>query len=94
MANLLELLWLDPDTAARIRKRQPWQGLVDEARARPREAEVPTLPGPPVPAEDRRDVLLILARGAPSRADAVAETVADGVRPDGQVRAAAPARRG
>ncbi len=84
MANLLELLWLDPDKASRIRKRAAWQGIVDEARARSRDGEAPTLAGPPVAAEDRRDVFLILARGAPSRAEAVAETVGDAVRPDGK----------
>jgi hypothetical protein len=86
MPDTLELLWLDPKSAARIRKRPPWQRLLDEARRAPREdgPVEPLVPGQDVPPDDRRDVFLVLARGEAVGGEGVAEALAESVREDGK----------
>jgi hypothetical protein len=81
----IELLWLDPKRVARIRGRAPWRRILDEARSAPPEPPGdPSLPNQDVPAEDRRDVLLVMARADATDGDGVAAAVAEGVRDDGK----------
>jgi hypothetical protein len=86
MPETLELVWIDPKSAARIRKRAPWKLLVDEARqaARAADAGDPELPNQAVPPEDRRDVFLILARAAATDEGGVAAALSQAVREDGK----------
>jgi hypothetical protein len=86
MPDTLELVWLDPKSAARIRKRPPWQRLLDEARQGPRDPEPaePTLPNQDVPADDRREVFLVLARGEVLGSDGVAAALSSGIHADGK----------
>ena len=84
-ARTLELIWLDPKRAARIRKRPPWRSVVDDARSGPLEGPGdPSLPNQDVPAEDRRDMLLILARVDAMDGDDVAAALSEGVHEDGK----------
>jgi hypothetical protein len=86
MPDTLELVWLDPKKAARIRKRPPWQRLLDETRQAPREAEPaePTLPNQDVPADDRREVFLVLARGEAMGSDGIAAALSSSIHADGK----------
>jgi hypothetical protein len=81
----IELSWLAPKRVARIRKQPAFRLLLDEARSGPPdEPGEPALSTQDVPAEDRRDVLLILARGDATDADGVAAAVSESVREDGK----------
>ena len=86
MPDTLELVWLDPKSAGRIRKRRPWQALLDEARKGPPEAEpaAPTLPHQDVPADDRRDVFLVLARAEATGSEGVAAALTGSIHADGK----------
>ncbi|WP_437668804.1 hypothetical protein [Sorangium sp. So ce131] len=86
MPETLELVWIDPKSTARIRKRPPWQRLVDDAVRDPPAAAPagPELPGQAVPTEDRHDVFLILARSAATDGHGVAAALSDAVREDGK----------
>lgn len=81
MATVMELCWLDPKSAARIRKKPAWRAALDEGVAA---ADAPSLPGQKAAADDRRDVLAILARAASMTAEEVDETVSGAVRDDGK----------
>lgn len=86
MPDTLELVWLDPRSAGRIRKRPAWQRLLDEARQGPPEAEptAPMLPNQDVPADDRREVFLVLARGEATGGDGVAAALSSSIHADGK----------
>jgi hypothetical protein len=87
MPDPLQLVFVDPKGPARIRKQTPWRALLDDARRAVPEPEPfdPVLPGQSLPAEDRADVFLVLARGAALEEPAVAEALASGVRADGKL---------
>lgn len=78
---MLELLWFDPKSAARIRRRPPWRRILDEAAAE--KADEPALPNQGVPPEERRDVLLVLARGEATDGEGASAAVSAGIRDDG-----------
>lgn len=86
MPEMLELVWIDPKSVARIRKRPPWQRVLDDARqAPPAVAHIdPELPGQTVPTEDRHDVFLIIARAEATDADGVTVALSEAVREDGK----------
>jgi hypothetical protein len=86
MPEMLELVWIDPKSVARIRKRPPWQQLVDDARKEPGAADspFPELPDQTVTKEERRDVFLILARAAAIDGSGVAAALSEAVREDGK----------
>jgi hypothetical protein len=81
MTTALSLSWLDPTSVARIRKQAAWRALLDEALAA---SDAPSLPGQKASAEDRRDVLAILARAAAMNAEEVDELTRGAVRDDGK----------
>ena len=81
----LELLWLDPKHIARIRKRPLWRSIIDDARSGPPdEPGDPSLPNQDVPPEDRRDMLLILARADAMDSDGMAKALSEAVHDDGK----------
>lgn len=86
MPDTLELVWLDPKSAGRIRQRPPWQRLLDDAREGPRDAEPaePTLPSQDVPPDDRREVFLVLARAEAIGGDGVAAALSSSIHADGK----------
>ena len=61
MRDPLELLWLDPRSPARLRRKPEWQRLLDEARAGRKASDLlPLLPNQKASPEDRADVMEIL----------------------------------
>ncbi len=85
MQDPLELLWLEAVSVARIRRKPEWQRLLDEARARRTASQLlPVVPNQEAAAEDRADVVEILARAAPCDAAGVRAAVAAGARAGGQ----------
>src|SRR4051812_39386547 len=84
MRPALELLWLDPKSCPRLRRKPAWQRILDEARARQGDAAVPELPNQAASPEDRADVFEILARAEESDGAAVRVAVAAGTRADGK----------
>ena len=87
MPEPLELVFVDPKSPARIRKKAPWRQILEGARRDPPEPEPsdPVLPGQSLPPEDRADVFLILARGAVSDEEGVIAALSEGVRADGKL---------
>lgn len=84
MQSALELLWLDPKSCPRIRRKPAWQRILDEARARAGGAPVPELPNQAVSPEDRADVFEVLVRAEESDGAAVRAAVTAGTRADGK----------
>lgn len=81
----IELLWLDPRRLTRIRKKAAWRTLVDDALRSPTDKPgIPALPNQSVPPEDRRDLLLILARAESMDTEGVASALGESVREDGK----------
>jgi hypothetical protein len=81
----LELLWLDPPGATRIRARRGFRKILDDARAAEGDgAAGPTLADPRITAEDRRDVSLVLARSEVLGGEAVGRALSLSVREDGK----------
>jgi hypothetical protein len=90
MPEPLELVFIDPKSPPRLRKKAAWQRLLEEARAEPACAPDPdpgdpVLPGQRLPTEDRADVFLILARAAPVDEAGAAAAFAEGLREDGKL---------
>lgn len=85
MREALELVWLDPRAPARLTRKPEWLRLLDEARAGRKASEpVPLLPNQKASAEERADVMEILARGQESDGAAVRAAYAAGARADGR----------
>ena len=81
----IELSWAAPKRVARIRRQPAWRAVLDEAsKGPPEEPGDPALSKQDVPPEDRRDVLLILARGDATDSDGVAAALSEGVHEDGK----------
>jgi hypothetical protein len=81
----IELCWLAQRRVARIRRQPAWRAVLDEAaKGPPEEPGDPALSQKDVPPGDRRDVLLILARGDATDGEGVAAAVLGGVREDGK----------
>lgn len=84
-ARSIELCWVAPKRVARIRRRPPWRAILDEAQGGAAdEPGDPALSKQDVPPEDRRDVLLILARAAATDGEGVAAALSAGVHEDGK----------
>lgn len=82
MAPVLELCWLDPKSIARIKKKPAWKQTLDDAEVP--KSDAPSLPHQAPSPEDRRDLLLVLARAAVMNAEEIAEVVSGAVRDDGK----------
>lgn len=85
--EVLQILWFDPDTMPRIRRKAPWRTLLaaleDEGKV-DADADDPGLALDPAEVEDRRDVFAILATAEIPESDEVNEALAAGVRDDGR----------
>src|SRR4051812_29055534 len=85
MRDALELLWLDPRSLPRLRRKPEWQRLLDEASAHRTPSDIlPLLPNQKASAGDRADVVEILARGEVTGGAAVRASLAAGTRADGR----------
>jgi hypothetical protein len=85
MRDPLELLWIDPPSTARIRRKPEWQRLLDEARPRRKASDLlPVLENQEAAAEDRADVMEILVHAQESDGAAVRAAVAAGARGGGK----------
>lgn len=82
MASTLELCWLDPKSVGRIKKKPAFKQILDDAGVT--KGEEPSLPHQGPSPEDRRDVLLVLARAGAMSAEEIAESVSGAVRDDGK----------
>ncbi len=82
---LLELLWLDPEHMARVRRRPAWRRILDDAQSRATDdSGVPELPNQDVSPEDRRDILLIVTRAVATDGTGVSTALSSSVHEDGK----------
>ena len=85
--EVLQIVWFNPDTIPRIRRKAPWRALLEAQEAAGTmdpDVDDPGLAPDPAEAEDRRDVFAILATGEIPESDEVNEALAAGVRDDGR----------
>ncbi|WP_437336475.1 DUF2169 domain-containing protein [Sorangium sp. So ce394] len=77
-ADVIELLWYDPEQVARIRKHPAWKKLIADVKARARDEEVNDAEPREKrqEAKDRRDVLAVLRGGDPAGVAGLAEELA------------------
>jgi hypothetical protein len=64
--EMLHLLWYDPDSVARIRRVPAWKSIFETLERTPRSREIEIVDGAREPweAEDRQEILEVLAKGA------------------------------
>jgi hypothetical protein len=86
VADTRILVWFDPESVPRIRRRPPWRQILDELSEGAPDAELDdaALAAEPEAVEDRREVFEILARGEPLEAQAMNEALSEAVRADGK----------
>ena len=79
--DILDLIWFDPDSVPRVRRRRSWRELLDQIERMPIDPELdaPELSFTPADVENRRDISAILTRVEPLRPDAAREVLAEGV---------------
>jgi hypothetical protein len=84
--RVVELVWYEPESVPRIRRKPLWRNLIAKLEDRPLDAELddPALVKDPMEIEDRREVFEIIAQGEAAPAEAVTEQLAGGVREDGK----------
>jgi hypothetical protein len=83
--EVIELVWLDPAWAGRMRRRPGWKEIMAQAKARPIDDDIPG-DAPPErrqEARDRREVSALLARGEPADMRGVDEAISSAVGEDG-----------
>ena len=84
--ELLKLLWFDPESVPRIRRKKPFREVLAELEGKALDPDLddPALAEDPAAMEDRREVFEILARAPISEAERIQEALADAVREDGK----------
>jgi hypothetical protein len=83
-AELIDLLWFDPEVPDRARLHRPWQDLIVRLRPQPDEGDPDEDPDEDPPeVKDRRDVLGLLAEGEPTPLEDLAAVLADAASPTG-----------
>lgn len=84
--ELIQLVWFDPESVARIRRVPAWKELVANIGRQPRSQkfEIADAGQEPWEAEDRREVFEIIARGTRSDAAGVVEAMHDAIDEDGK----------
>lgn len=84
--ELIQLVWFDPDSVARMRRVPGWRELLSNVGRQPRSQkfEIADAGQEPWEAEDRREVFEILARGTRSDAAGVVEAMHDAIDEDGK----------
>ncbi|WP_437518064.1 DUF2169 domain-containing protein [Sorangium sp. So ce1099] len=85
-AEIVHLLWFDPESVARVRRQPAFRPLLEELDERPldREADEPALAKDPMAVEDHREIFEIIARAGVTDAEGTQETVIDAVRDGGK----------
>ncbi|MFO0588855.1 MAG: DUF2169 domain-containing protein [Polyangiaceae bacterium] len=80
------LVWFDPGSVARIRRRPAWRNLLVDLENDPEpDAEEGALGNTPEEIEDRRDMLHVLVHGSPIDGYGISEALEHGVRADGKI---------
>lgn len=84
--ELVDLIWFDPASVARIRRVPAWRELLVELGRQPKSQryEIADAGQEPWEAEDRRDVLEILAKGACTDLEGIKEAMEQGIGEDGK----------
>lgn len=82
----LELVWFDPESVPRMRRKPAWRPILDASEEAPLDPDLddPALAKDPMVVEDRREVFEILAQGEPMTASALDEAFARCQRNDGK----------
>jgi hypothetical protein len=85
-SELAELLWFDPQSVARIRRKAEWRPILDDLEKAPLDPDLddPAFAKDPTEVEDRREVFEILVRAAPLRAESLEGALARSARDDGK----------
>jgi hypothetical protein len=84
--EVVDLIWFDPESVPRLRRKPAWQELLEAMETRPLdpEGDDPALANDPKVVEDRRDVFEILVRGTPTFGEELLDVLAQSVREDGR----------
>ena len=85
-SEAVSLVWFDPGSVARIRRRPPWRVLLVDLENEPEpDTEEGALGNTPEEIEDRRDVLHVLVHGSAVDGYGISEALEHGVRADGKI---------
>lgn len=84
--EILDLVWFDPESVPRLRRKPAWRPILDGAERAPVDPDLddPALAKDPMLVEDRREVFEILARAEPLTAASLDDTLARCQRDDGK----------
>jgi hypothetical protein len=82
----IELVWFDPESVPRLRRKAEWRPLLDALERAPLDPEFddPALARNPALVEDRREIFEILTHAAPTGAEDLDAALARCVRDDGK----------
>jgi hypothetical protein len=85
-ADILELLWYEPDSVPRIRRTKAYKPILAALEQQPvdRDLDDPALAAEPMELEDRREVFEILAHGTSVEAEGIDRALDAAVRADGK----------
>jgi hypothetical protein len=83
--DVIDLLWFDPETVAKLREHPKWKPILDKLRPPPRDLDFDDEPPPQDPPEvrDKRDVFAVMTKGETTDAEGIQETIVDSVADDG-----------
>jgi hypothetical protein len=86
-ARVLELIWFEPKSLPRLRRKAEYKSLLRELENEPldEDDDEPSLAADAMDVEDRRDVFEILARGEAISSDPLGDALASGVRRGGRL---------
>jgi hypothetical protein len=82
----LELVWFDPESVPRARRKAAWRPILDQLERTPLDPELddPAFAKDPMHIEERREVFEVLAHAPAVRADALDQEVSRCTRDDGK----------
>jgi hypothetical protein len=82
----IDLVWFDPESVRRIRRKAEWRPLLDALERTPLDPDFddPAFAKDPMSIEDRREVFEILAHAAPTSAEGLDAALAGCLRDDGK----------
>src|SRR5262249_42212999 len=84
--DVVELLWYDPESVPRIRKKPSWRKIVEELEKKPPDTELDDAAQAkePVEIEDRREIFEILIKAEVTDPEGVNDAMNSGIRDDGK----------